>query len=149
MSILNNCVTSDRCETWQGRGGGWGGWLGAFWAKNSLGQCSAKWGCSATYDCNLKLQLTLRRCFQHCNNSPLRLLAPKISSYWQRRCTEISPDLLRSHKIYWDLTRCSEISPDLLRSPKIYWDLTRSTEISPDVLRSHKIDNWQLTIYNW
>ena len=58
---------------------------------------------------------------------------------WHLTSTEILQDLLRSHKIYWDLTRSTEISQDLLRSHKIYWDLTRSTELSQDLLRSHKI----------
>ena len=57
------------------------------------------------------------------------------------RSTDISQDLLRSHKIYWDLTRSTEISQDLLRSQKIYWyltnwDLTRSARIP--LIPTHK-----------
>ena len=33
----------------------------------------------------------------------------------------------------------SDCNTTLLRSHKIYWDITRSTEISQDLLRSHKI----------
>ena len=43
---------------------------------------------------------------------------------------EISQHILRSHKMYWDLTRCTEISQDLLGSHKIYWDLTRSADLA-------------------
>ena len=64
--------------------------------------------------------------------------------YWDvTRSIEISQDLLRSHKIYSDLTRSTQSSQDLLRSHKVYWDLTRSTEISQDLPRSHKI------FYQW
>ena len=48
------------------------------------------------------------------------------------KSTKISPDLLGSQKIYWDLK-------ELLRSNKHYWDPTRSTEISQEIQRSHKI----------
>ena len=54
----------------------------------------------------------------------------KIQHSWDLiRSTDISQDLLRSHKIYRDLTRSTEISQDLLRSQKIYWDLKRSTDL--------------------
>ena len=43
--------------------------------------------------------------------------------------------------IYCDLTRSAEISQDLLRSHKIYWDLKRSTDLALYI--------WHFTFYIW
>ena len=86
--------------------------------------------------------------------------ASLIYTMWLKyNIVEISRDLLRFHKIFWDLRRSSDISHDLLMwqntydiltfellllpfgiySHKICWDLTRSTEIYRDLTRSTEI----------
>ena len=94
-----------------------------------------------------------------------RIIWKKNTENQITRSNEISQDLPRSHKIYWDLTGPTDLTKyiwhlifELLLltfdiwlwhamtwhlTLDIYWDLTRSTEISQDLLRSHKI-YWDL-----
>ena len=51
---------------------------------------------------------------------------------------------MRYQNIYWDVTISTEISQDLLRSHKIYWGLLRSHKIYWDLKRSS-----DLALYIW
>ena len=99
---------------------------------------------------NLKFFMKTKEVTKKYWKSVYNRCASLIYRIWlQYNIVEISQYILRSHKIFWDLTRSFEISQDLLRSHKANWDFTRPTvsrscELSKDLLRSHKI-YWDLT----